>query len=79
MSKSFGFTVEPESIWTWDAAGYREVGSGWRVRLPHQCDSWDIAGESQAGVPHAEAVAALERFIAEAQIALTELRKAATT
>lgn len=81
MSKPFGFTVEPESIWKYAGGdNLSEVGSGWRVKLPHQCDSWDIAGESMAGVPLAEAVAELERFIAEAQVALAELRrKAAST
>lgn len=50
----------------------------WCVFLPHQCDKWDIAGvvdgSHMDGVPHAEAVAALERFIAEAQQALEALK-----
>lgn len=53
----------------------------WAVFLPHQCESWDIAGEGDeynhlcvVGVPHAEAVAALELFIAEAQQALEALK-----
>lgn len=77
MSKSFGFTVEPEPIW--GADGYAQDVTGWRVYLPHQCDAWDITGESFAGAPLVDAVADLERFIAEAQIALAQLRKAATT
>jgi hypothetical protein len=75
MSKPFGFAVEPEPIWGSD--GYAQDVTGWRVYLPHQCDAWDIAGEMSAGAPHAEAVAALELFIAEAQVALAQLRKAA--
>jgi hypothetical protein len=52
-----------------------ETNPGWCVSLPHQCDSWDIAGEDgYYGVEHAEAVTRLERFIAEAQSVLTALR-----
>jgi hypothetical protein len=47
---------------------------GWTVRLPHQCDSWDIAGDDGwYGVEHAEAVARLTQFIAEARSALDAL------
>lgn len=57
-------------------------GGRWSVFLPHQCETWDIAGEGDpddpyAGdscVPHAEAVAELEKFIAEAQEALEALK-----
>ncbi len=57
----------------------RDAPNGWAVGLPHQCDCWDIAGEDGVsdfgyGVPHADAVAELERFIAEAQRALVMLR-----
>jgi hypothetical protein len=45
----------------------------WSVRLPHQCEPWDIAGGYYKGVPHADAVAEVERFIAEAQSALAAL------
>lgn len=48
--------------------------AGWIVRLPHQCDSWDIAGDDSDGVPHAQAVMELEAFIAEAQAALVKLK-----
>lgn len=48
----------------------------WLVFLPHQCDAWDIAGDEAFGdgVSHAEAVAALEKHIADAQVALRGLR-----
>lgn len=46
---------------------------GWKVRLPHQCDLWDIVGEDCDGATHGEAVAELERFIAEAHEALGHL------
>lgn len=62
--QAFGFTVHP----------YRKGSDQWRVYLPHQCDSWDIAGEDYSGVPQAEAIAGLERFISEANAALAALR-----
>lgn len=43
----------------------------WSVLLPHQCDAWVIAEKK----PQIEAVAALETFIAEAQVALEALRR----
>lgn len=49
---------------------------GWRVQLPHQCDSWVIVGDDAVETPRAEAVAGLERFIVEAQAALDALREA---
>ncbi len=44
-------------------------GDNWAVCLPHQCQTWDIAGEGDypSGVPHAEALAELDAFIADAQ------------
>lgn len=72
----FGFTVKPEQ--TWDAELDELVPTGndfWRVHLPLQCDAWDIAGDGYEGVPHADAVAALERFVTEAQDALAALRE----
>jgi hypothetical protein len=46
----------------------------WHVRLPHQCDYWDVVGESYGSAPHAQAVAELEQFIARAQGALEVLK-----
>lgn len=70
----FGFKVKtpgssemPGYTYTW----------GWEVRLPHQCSTWDIVG-GEAWVEtsdHAVAIAEFERFIAEAQQALTALRE----
>lgn len=64
---AFGFTVKQKPIHR-SPAGPDQGHPGWVVYLPHQCDSWCIAaGFSELeGVPHAEAVAELERFIAEA-------------
>lgn len=45
----------------------------WRVSLPHQCERWAVADDYD-GMPQAEAVAEMERFIAEAQQALAALR-----
>jgi hypothetical protein len=49
----------------------------WYVYLPHQCDEWTITGSySYDYAPEqSEAVAELERFIAEAQQALAALRE----
>lgn len=63
-----GFTVE-------------RTGDGWCVYLPHSCGEWDIAGDRDYGesVTQEEAVAALEGFIAEAQVALATLRRGEQT
>lgn len=51
----------------------------WRVFLPHQCDHWDIAGESHGvgwpgdGVNHAEAMNALRKFLEEGFATLDDL------
>lgn len=70
----FGFTVQRKSILDFNVWPSREIGPGWWVSLPHHCEEWDIAGDEYDGVPHEEAVALLERFIAEAQVALAALR-----
>jgi hypothetical protein len=44
----------------------------WAVYLPHQCDDWNV---TDYGAPQGQAVAELERFIAEAQQALAALRE----
>lgn len=75
----FGFTVRhvPErEIEGMDIPDTQPAG--WIVHLPHQCDTWDIAGEGSPydyGVPHDEAITELERFINEAQAALDALRR----
>ena len=69
--RPFGFTVKRAT----------RTGSGpddWCVFLPHQCEDWDITGDGEhyaAGPPHAEAVADLAAFIAEAQNALDALKE----
>ncbi len=68
MSEPFGFEVE-----------YHEEESefepaGWCVSLPHQCDRWDIAGDYCHPMPLDDAIAEFERFIAEANEALSALR-----
>lgn len=49
--------------------------TGWCVSLPHQCQEWDIAGTDYDGVPHEQAIAELEAFIAQAVEALAALRE----
>jgi hypothetical protein len=64
--RPFGFTVRHDDA----------EPPSWTVGLPHQCDEWLIAGSEwgDRSVSQADAVAELERFIAEAQHALDELR-----
>jgi hypothetical protein len=58
----------------------RERDSGWVVELPHQCSEWSITDAETSGyawslgIPHAQAVAEMEAFIAEAQEALAVLK-----
>lgn len=50
--------------------------SGWQVRLPHQCQEWDIVPDPyEDAVSQEKAIEGLEAFIAEAQQALEALRK----
>lgn len=63
MNSEFEFTV------------HKDDDGKYRVRLPHQCDMWDIAGEEYGpGASFKEAVEKLEKFIAEANNALLELK-----
>ena len=66
----FGFVVREAE--TWEV----EQDDQWMVHLPHQCDGWTITGPSyyDGNMPHAQAVAELERFIAEANDALLALK-----
>lgn len=70
----FGFEIEYE-----DQSWRHEPQAGWRVHLPHQCDAWDIAGDTYDLVTREEAITELERFITEAQATLAELRTAPET
>lgn len=49
------------------------LADSWDVYLPHQCDAWQITEETNGGVDYAVAVAALEKFIDQAQQALYAL------
>ncbi len=70
MSESFGFKVRHIAE---DGDTFEPVDQ-WEVKLPHQCDSWLIAGVKYGpGLPHDEAVAEVRRFIAEAESALAAL------
>ena len=70
----FGFRAGRAREWNHEGTE-RVPTDDWVVELPHQCDAWSIAGEDGEGVAHAEAVASLEAFIAEAQEALAALRE----
>jgi hypothetical protein len=84
MIEDYGFTVRRHRELDYDDDGpvdvYKVVPGQWCVYLPHQCSSWDIAGESGSyqtvsGESHESAVASLEAFIAQAQTALAALRE----
>lgn len=48
-----------------------EVGGGWRVYLPHQCDEWCILGKGYVGERDVEkAVKEMKVFVKEATAAL---------
>lgn len=79
----YGFTVRRHRELDCDDPGpedvYKVVPGQWCVYLPHQCSSWDIAGEAGTyqtndGESHEAAVAALEAFITQAQEALVALK-----
>lgn len=74
----FGFRVEHPVVIDWSSGQSVPTVSTdkWMVYLPHQCDVWSIADDGLGdGVMHAEAVEALERFVAEAEAALVRLRR----
>lgn len=77
MRVPFGFMAHREIDDTSDEP-WRNVevpGSDrWCVYLPHQCDTWEIAGDRHVTVSHDEAVAGLERFIEEARDCLDHLK-----
>lgn len=71
MSDLFDFEVCRDTDFDTD-----EPTDNWTVSLPHQCDAWRInRGGSYDGVPHAQAVADLEEFIAKAKEALVALKE----
>ena len=49
----------------------------WYVTLPHQCDEWDIstANPYESHQTRDQAIAALEAFIAEAQLTLAAIHR----
>lgn len=51
---------------------------GWRVYLPHQCDTWDIAGGYGSPSTAGQAIEDLEAFAADVQAALAALRSGQT-
>jgi hypothetical protein len=73
----FGFTVEKITEGLDDSDMWGSVDPPeWRISLPHKCGRWDIAEveEPSRGVSQAEAIAELERFLAEGHAALDRLR-----
>lgn len=68
MSEKFGFTVRRAKDY------HTKEPAGWNVTLPHQCDSWQIAGDWGNGDEHGKAIAELERFLAEGAEALAALK-----
>lgn len=64
MTKHFGFRATKD----------RHGQTGWHVRLPHQCSSWDIAGDEFDRIDHQQAIGNLESFLAEGAQALAALK-----
>ena len=52
----------------------RQGDDSWRVHLPHQCDSWDIAGDEYLGVPRDQAAQELAAFLTDGLRALVLLQ-----
>ena len=69
--KDYRFRVTRHEEWDDDTFDLVETDL-WDVYLPHQCDSWDIAD----GATREQAIAALQAFIAQAQVALAALEDA---
>lgn len=70
-----------DSLFDFDMSAVRATkDDAWRyhIRLPHQCDTWDIVGEEykqeERGLPRDLAILRMERFISEAQVILDMLR-----
>lgn len=75
MSEKFGIRVQHPRDYNDDGDLVVSDATTWRVFLPHQCDDWDIAGGRwDGGESKVDAVASLEKFIAEAQEALEALK-----
>lgn len=51
----------------------RRQGTGWHVFLPHQCQTWDIAGDESCGDETRVALERLGCFIKEAEAACRAL------
>lgn len=77
---TFGFSIKRRrdyTHWKFDSGEEAPLVDPpeWNVYLPHQCDEWHIYdGCGDGEESQARAIADLEKFIAEAQHALTELR-----
>lgn len=56
-----------------------QAPSGWRVYLPHQCNTWDIAGEYRDGDDYEVALARMEKFIEQATVARDALKQRRAT
>ena len=69
---TFGFKA------TYTPAYYDGDDEGWKVTLPHQCDSWCITADSDYGSPVSkdEALTRLRQFIAEAQAVMAQIGSA---
>jgi len=67
----FAAGADVEVDW-WNDEGQPVTSTWYTVRLPHQCDSWEITRTRT----REEAISEMETFIREAQEALARLRDA---
>lgn len=70
LGGEYGFCAGLATEWDTDG-GEMFLRSSYVVELPHQCDAWEIT----RCLLKSEAIAEMEKFIAEANAALDKLRE----
>jgi hypothetical protein len=70
LGGEYGFRAGLATEWDY-VDGEMLLQSSYVVELPHQCDAWEITRR----MVKAEAIAEMEKFIAEANAALDKLRE----
>lgn len=70
----FGIYVRQDGEWVDGQWIPTRDSDRWFVAMPHQCDAWEITGSYYDPEEHGQAVAELEKFVAEATRALEALK-----
>lgn len=71
LGGSFEFAVGFTDVYKYNPRDEEVRVAFYTVQLPHHCDSWEITSDPDK----AKAITEMERFIAEAQVALQTLRE----